>query len=88
LQADFELHLGQIVIHARVDSGKVAVAEGALADPDLVIEAGPGLKDLMNGDLSPREAIMAGSVRLTGPPALLDRFVELFHIPSRPASLA
>jgi DNA-binding HxlR family transcriptional regulator len=88
LQVDFELHLGQIVIHARVDSGKVAVAEGALADPDLVIEAGPGLKDLMNGDLSPREAIMAGSVRLTGPPALLDRFVELFHIPSRPASLA
>jgi DNA-binding HxlR family transcriptional regulator/putative sterol carrier protein len=88
LQAAFELHLGQIVIHARVDGGKVAVAEGALADPDLVIEAGPGLKDLMNGDLSPREAIMAGSVRLTGPPALLDRFVELFHIPSRPASLA
>jgi DNA-binding HxlR family transcriptional regulator len=88
LQAGFELHLGQIVIHARVDSGKVAVAEGALADPDLVIEAGPGLKDLMNGDLSPREAIMSGSVRLTGPPALLDRFVELFHIPSRPASLA
>jgi DNA-binding HxlR family transcriptional regulator len=88
LQAGFELHLGQIVIHARVDSGKVAVAEGALADPDLVIEAGPGLKDLMNGDLSPREAIMAGSVRLTGPPALLDRFVELFRIPSRPASLA
>jgi hypothetical protein len=31
----------------------------------------------------PASALEDGSVRLAGDPALLDRFVELFHIPSR-----
>jgi len=80
----FELRLGEIVIHACVDGGTVAVGEGALADADLVIESGPAIRELLAGELSPAQAIRAGSVRLSGDPALLQRFVELFRIPSRP----
>jgi len=82
----YELRLGPVVIHARIENGSVTVHEGPLADADLVIEAGPGVKDLMSGALSPRHAIDSGSVHLTGDPALLDRFVEVFRIPTRPAS--
>jgi DNA-binding HxlR family transcriptional regulator len=88
LKTSFELHLGEIVLHARIDAGTLVAAEGALPDADLVIEAGPALKDLMSGEVSPGEAIERGSVRLVGDPALLDRFIELFHIPTRPGALA
>src|SRR5258707_2972712 len=86
LQVSFELHLGEIIIHARIDGPSITVAEGPLAGADLIIEAGPAVKDLMTGDVSPGEAIASGSVRLAGNEALLARFVELFHIPTKPAS--
>jgi len=86
LQVSFELHLGEIIIHARIDGPSITVAEGPLAAADLIIEAGPAVKDLMTGDVSPGEAIASGSVRLAGNEALLARFVELFHIPTKPES--
>lgn len=89
LQATFELHLGPIVLHARVERGTLSVVEGPGREADLVLLAGPGVKDLMAGDLSPRQAIAEGKVRvLRGDPKLLERFVEVFRIPPRPASAA
>src|SRR5713226_6859853 len=88
LQVSFELCLGEIVIHARIDGPTITVADGPLADADLIIEAGPAVKDLMAGAVTPAEAIANGGVRLTGNQALLGRFVELFHIPTRPAAPA
>jgi len=86
LQVSFEFHLGEIIIHARIDGPSITVAEGPLAGADLIIEAGPAVKDLMTSDVSPGEAIASGSVRLAGNEALLARFVELFHIPTKPVS--
>jgi DNA-binding HxlR family transcriptional regulator len=80
----YELRLGDIVVHARVEDGAVQVAEGALPDADLVIQTGPAIRALLAGELSPAEAIEDGSVQLTGDPDLLSRFVELFHIPPAP----
>lgn len=88
LQLRYELRLGEIVINARIDDGSIAVSEGPLDDADLVIEAGPAVKELMAGELSVPQAVASGSVRLTGDPALLERFVELFHIPTRPGVAA
>ncbi len=88
LRVSFELRLGEIVIHARIDGPTITVAAGPLDTADLIIEAGPAVRDLMAGDLSPAEAIAGGSVRLMGNQALLGRFVELFHIPARPVSPA
>jgi DNA-binding HxlR family transcriptional regulator len=85
----YELRLiDGMTIHARVDDGTVQVAEGPLPGADLVIDPGPALKDLMTGDVSPAEALRAGSVNIAGDPALLDRFAEIFHIPTREMSPA
>jgi DNA-binding HxlR family transcriptional regulator/putative sterol carrier protein len=88
LRVSYELRLGEIVIHARIDRGALEAGEGPLDDADLVIEAGPALKALMAGEMSPREAIETGSIRLktgnvscTEDPGLLAWFAEIFHIP-------
>jgi DNA-binding HxlR family transcriptional regulator/putative sterol carrier protein len=88
LQASYELRLGEIVIHARIDKGALEVAEGPLADADLVLETDLTIRALMSGELSPSEALESGKVRLAGKPELLDRFVEVFHIPPAPVLAA
>jgi DNA-binding HxlR family transcriptional regulator len=91
LRVSYVVELGDIVVHARIEDGRAEVAKGSLPDADLIIEAGPALKALMAGEISPREAIEAGSIRLrTGStcahpdPGLLAWFVEIFHIPPAP----
>ena len=85
-RAGYELRVGEIVLHARVDNGHVAVAGGALPGADLAIEAGPGIRALMAGELSPAAAIADGTVRLTGNAELLTRFAEIFRIEPMPAT--
>ena len=86
LRAGYELRVGPIVLHARVDDGRVEVAGGALEGADLVIDAGPGIRALMAGELSPAAAIENGTVRLTGDAALLTRFAAIFRIEPMPAA--
>jgi DNA-binding HxlR family transcriptional regulator len=76
----YELRLGDVIIHARVAGGKLDVGPGEAPDADLVIETGPALRALMANERSPAEAIRDGSVRLTGEPELLYRFVETFAL--------
>ena len=85
-RAGFELRVGEVVLHARVDNGRVTVAEGALPGADLAIDAGPGIRALMAGELSPAAAIENGTVHLTGNPELLARFAEIFRIEPMPAT--
>lgn len=86
VQVDYEFHFGPIVIHARINDGSIFVAEGSLPDADLIVQAGPGVKDLLAGEVSAGEAIESGIVQLEGDPALLDLFTEMFQIPTRPAA--
>jgi DNA-binding HxlR family transcriptional regulator len=76
----YELRMGPITIHARVRDGRVEVGAGGMADADLIIESGPGLRALMAGEMSAWEAIASGTVRVTGDHALLERFAETFRI--------
>lgn len=87
VRAGFELRLGEIVVHARVDDGTVEVGEGALLDADLVIETGPAIRGLMAGEVKPADAIANGSVALTGDPGLLSLLVELFAIERKPVDI-
>jgi DNA-binding HxlR family transcriptional regulator len=80
LDAGFELRVGDAVLHVRVDHGSLEAGKGPLPDADLVIETGPAIGALMAAEISPADAIADGSVRVTGDPALLARFVEVFHI--------
>ena len=86
LRAGYELRLGDIIIHARVDDASLEASAGPLPQPDLIIEAGPGIKDLMSGEISASEAIESGIVHLTGDAELLTRFAEIFRIEPMPAS--
>jgi DNA-binding HxlR family transcriptional regulator len=77
----FELRMGPVLLHARVDDGTIRVDEGPADQPDLVIETGPALKDLFTGELSPRQALESGRIVLRrGDPALLEIFAQLFRI--------
>ena len=85
LDASYELRFGELVVHARVDHGELEVDEGPLPDVDLVLEPGESFHPLLTGALDPEEAIESGRVRVTGERELLERFVEVFHIPPLPA---
>jgi DNA-binding HxlR family transcriptional regulator len=76
----FELHVGEIVVNAKVHDGTVVVGRGTLPAPDLLIEAGPAVRALMAGEITPKEALANGIVRVRGKRALLDRFVAIFRI--------
>jgi DNA-binding HxlR family transcriptional regulator len=82
LRVGYELRLGEIVVHARVDDGALAVDEGPLPDADLVLETDLSLHPLLTGELSPAEAIESGRGRVVrGERRLFERFVEVFHVP-------
>jgi len=87
LQATFQLDFGEIVVHASIDHGTLVAGAGALAQADLFIEAQAAFRPLLAGELSPAEAVGNGSVRLTGDPELLMRFVEIFRIPPTPSAV-
>lgn len=84
VRASFELRVGPIVLHAHVANGRVHAAEGPLAGADLVIEAGPGIRALMAGEIAAEDAIAHGLVNVTGDPALLTRFAQMFRIDPKP----
>ena len=86
LRAGFELRLGEIVLAIRVADGAVGVVAEPLPDADLVIEAGPGIRRLMAGEITSETAIAEGIVRISGDPVLLTRFAELFRIDPMPAN--
>lgn len=80
VRASYELRMGEIVLHMKINNGRLAVAPGPLPGADLIIEAGPAIKLLMSRELSPNDAIANGSVQLKGDASLLERFVEIFQI--------
>jgi DNA-binding HxlR family transcriptional regulator/putative sterol carrier protein len=84
LHASFQLALGGVVVHARVDDGRLEVGDGPLPGADLVLEADPRFRMLLTGELAPADALASGGLRATGDLALVDRFFELFSLP-RPA---
>jgi DNA-binding HxlR family transcriptional regulator len=87
LRVNYELRLGDIVLHARIDDGAVEVGPGPLAEPDLVINAQLAIRALMAGEISSAEAIESGAIHVTGDPSLLAHFAHVFHIPPAPAAV-
>lgn len=77
----FELHIGELVINARIVNGELEVGEGRLPGADAVIDPGFALKDLLTGKLSADEALRGEMVQVSGDPKLLNDFVEMFQLP-------
>ncbi len=78
--AKFEVRMGEIVVHAHVREGKVAVGTGPIEKPDLVIEGGPAIKQLMAREITADQAVKSKMVNVKGDVKLLNRFVQLFQI--------
>lgn len=89
---DVELHIGDVVLRVIVDSGTLSIAQIAPPAPpvggrmpdgeaDAVLVAGPGIRQVISGALSPAEALEQELVTVThGDPAALDAFAAAFHI--------
>lgn len=83
INATFELHLGEVVVHARIRDGVADFAGGALGEPpDAVIVASPAIRAVMAGEMTPAEALASGNARVSGAQWLFERFGALFRIPS------
>jgi DNA-binding HxlR family transcriptional regulator len=97
---DYELHVGDVTLRARVEADVLSVAQVAPAAspvggaaptgrPDVVLAAGPGIRLIISGELAPAEAIDTGVVHvLEGDAALLERFAATFHIDPLPVRSA
>ena len=92
VDAEYELHVGDVALRASVREGELRVAQiappappvgGSLPEgpPDAVIVAGPGIRRLIGGEVTPAEALSQGIVAVVrGDDALLDSFADTFHI--------
>jgi DNA-binding HxlR family transcriptional regulator len=84
VRLSFQINYGEFVVHAVVDNGHLRVAEGELPEADLALDLYGSIRGLAAGEITPAQAVESGLVHVNGDPALLDRFVELFHIPAAP----
>ncbi|WP_282845694.1 winged helix-turn-helix transcriptional regulator [Microbacterium oxydans] len=92
LDAEYELHVGDVALRASVRDGELRVAQLAPpappvggripeGEPDAVIVAGPGIRRLIGGDITPTEALAQDVVAVArGDVSLLDSFADTFHI--------
>lgn len=80
VRASYELRLGDVVVSARVRDGKVEAAAEPLPGADCIIEAGPAIRAVMAGEMTPKEAIESGAVRVSGKRQLFDDFAQMFRI--------
>lgn len=76
----YEVRMGDVVVHAHVRDGKVTVGVGPIEKPDLIIEGGPAIKQLMARELPPEQALKTKVLSVKGDPKLLNRFVQIFQI--------
>ncbi|MFC7405376.1 winged helix-turn-helix transcriptional regulator [Georgenia alba] len=83
--AVYEVHVGDVVLTASVQGEELTVTPGSAARADLVIVTGPGLRQVISGELTPTEAIDAEVVTVTaGDARLLERFAATFHLDPGP----
>ena len=76
----YAARFGDAELLVRVDGATLQVMRGG-GVADLAFSAGPGIRQLISGELGPEQAIESGVVEvLRGPDALLGRFATTFHL--------
>ncbi|MBW8761505.1 MAG: helix-turn-helix transcriptional regulator [Microbacterium sp.] len=90
--AEYELHVEDVALRASVRAGSLSVAQLAPSAPpvggrlpegeaDVVIVAGPGIRRLIAGELTPAEAVEQDVLAVVrGDVSWLDSFARSFHI--------
>ena len=99
--ADYELHVADVVLRVQVDASGLRIAQlqpagrpidprlgtqaSTSGEPDLVFAAGPGIRRLSSGELTPAAAIDQDVLAVVaGDGTLLERFARTVHIPIDP----
>lgn len=86
LRARYEIHFGDIVVHVIIDRSGLQTGAGPVDRPDLRINTGPALREIMAGERTPDDALRDSSITVEGDTALLYRFAEVFRIEPMPAA--
>jgi DNA-binding HxlR family transcriptional regulator len=99
--ADYEVHVGDVVLRVQVAGAELRIAQlappappvgGKVPDGDaeLVVAAGPGIRRVISGELTPAEAIdLEVLIVVSGDAMLLERFAATFRIdPAGDSALA
>ena len=77
----YTVHVADVVVNVLMRDGVITVGTGPAENPDLVIIAGPQIRDLLAGVLDADTAIATGAVQLEGDESLFRRFADSFHVP-------
>lgn len=93
----YEVHVGEAALHVHIDGTVLDVSRltpspqsaddrrSEQPEADITFAAGPAIRQVISGELSPAEAISSGDVHvLNGDVELLNRFAETFHIAPLP----
>ena len=76
----YAAHVGPVELYVQVDGPRLRVSRGD-GPADLTFAAGPQIRRLISGELTPDRAIATGAVEvLRGRRALLGRFASTFHL--------
>jgi DNA-binding HxlR family transcriptional regulator len=90
--ADYEVHVGDVALRVQVNGAELRIAQLAppappvggrvpAGEPELVFAAGPGIRRLISGELTPAEAIdLEVLAVVSGDATLLERFAAVFKI--------
>ncbi|MGL4255760.1 winged helix-turn-helix transcriptional regulator [Microbacterium sp.] len=90
--ADYEVHVGDVALRVQVDRDELRIAQLAPpappvggrvppGEPELVFAAGPGIRRVISGELTPAEAIdLEVLAVVSGDATLLERFAAVFTI--------
>lgn len=80
----YTVRVGDIEANLVMRDGAITVGAGPAEHPDLVITAGPQIRDLLAGELDARTAIETGAVQLDGDASLFERFADTLNVPYSP----
>jgi DNA-binding HxlR family transcriptional regulator len=96
--ADYEVHVGEVALRVQVSAEGLRVARLAPPAPpvggrapegeaDVLIVAGPGIRHVISGELTPADALDQDVLAVVrGDAMLLERFAATFHIDPAPAA--
>lgn len=82
--AGYTVRVRDIETQVLMRDGAITVAPGPAEKPDLIITAGPQIRDLLAGELDAQTAIATGVVQLEGDASLFQRFADTMRVPYSP----
>lgn len=80
----YTVRVGDVNAHVVMRDGAITVGPGAAEVPDLVITAGPQIRDVLAGELDAPTAVSTGAVELEGDASLFARFADTLRVPYSP----